>query len=291
MAEQQVRVTAGISRSRAPRRHDVVRWAADEAAARGLPLHLVHAQEWPRGAPAHADQGHPAHPWAEHFRASGEAALQEALSTAQARQPDLAVTTELAAGRPVHVLRESAESAALMVIGSRHLTGLDEAFSGGGKGAALAGHLPCPLALIPQDTGATAVDAPVVVGVDGSVESQAAVALAFAEAAASGSTLVAVHVLKPRDAASPEFPQFSDLEMAEMTAGYRETYPDTALNLETLTGNPGIQLATAAREARCLVVGSRGRGGFRGMLLGSTGRDLIHRTSCPLLIAPAPHPR
>lgn len=70
-----------------------------------------------------------------------------------------------------------------------------------------------------------------------------------------------------------------------MTAGYAERYPEVAVRLVTLTGNPCQELATVAGKAQCLVVGSRGRGGFRGMLLGSTGRDLVHRTSCPLLIA------
>jgi nucleotide-binding universal stress UspA family protein len=50
-------------------------------------------------------------------------------------------------------------------------------------------------------------------------------------------------------------------------------------------------LASAARHARCLVVGSRGRGGFRGMLLGSTSRALVNHTHCPLVIAPAPRAR
>lgn len=103
----------------------------------------------------------------------------------------------------MHVLREAAESSDLLVLGGRRLTGLDEVFRGGGKGAALAGHLPCPLALVPEDPGDRAVDAPVVVGVDGSDASRAAVELAFAEAAAAGCSLAAVQVRKPRDAASP----------------------------------------------------------------------------------------
>ncbi|GAA1222053.1 hypothetical protein GCM10009665_10340 [Kitasatospora nipponensis] len=53
-----------------------------------------------------------------------------------------------------------------------------------------------------------------------------------------------------------------------------------------LTGHPAEMPATAARHAHCLVIGSRGLGGFRGMVLGSTGRALVHRTYCPLMVVP-----
>ena len=72
-----------------------------------------------------------------------------------------------------------------------------------------------------------------------------------------------------------------------LLAGHAERYPDTAVRYEILSGDPAPLLASAARHARCLVVGSRGRGGFRGMLLGSTSRDLVNRTACPLLVAPS----
>ncbi|MCL2734800.1 MAG: hypothetical protein FWE15_32905, partial [Actinomycetia bacterium] len=68
-------VVAGVSGAHPEVSAHVVDWAADEAAARGLPLRIVHAQDWPRGTSPDAGPGHPAHVWSKHFRAGGEALL------------------------------------------------------------------------------------------------------------------------------------------------------------------------------------------------------------------------
>ncbi|MEE4543773.1 universal stress protein [Streptomyces sp. V4-01] len=98
----------------------------------------------------------------------------------------------------------------------------------------------------------------------------------------------AVEVRRRRDAAWPEFLEDSALHLSDLLAGHRERYPDVAVRHEILSGEPAASLASAARYARCLVVGSRGRGGFRGTMLGSTSRSLVHRTYCPLLVTPSP---
>jgi nucleotide-binding universal stress UspA family protein len=281
-------VVAGLSRKRTPLSTLVVDWAVDEAAARGLPLVLLHAQEWPHGASPKSAPDHPAHTWSVHFRAGGEKLLDDARRAAEARRPGVQVTTALETGRAVHVLREAGEAAALVVVGTRRFGGLQDALSGGGKGHALVGHLPCPVALVPETPGNVPADAPVVVGVDGSPASLAAIDLAFAEAETAKAELVAAEVRRPRDATWPEFLEESALHLSELLAGHREQYPGVEVRHEILTGDPAAMLASAARYARCLVVGSRGRGGFRGMLLGSTSRSLVHRTYCPLLVAPAP---
>ncbi|WP_329128517.1 universal stress protein [Streptomyces sp. NBC_01476] len=309
MDEQRSSVVAGVSRTRTAVSERVVLWAADEAASRGLPLCLLHAQEWPRGAAPHVGPDHPSYAWSRHYLTTGRVLLEEERRAVLARYPALEVNTQLAAGRPVHVLREAGERAALLVVGARKLSGLQGSLSDGGKGEALLGHLPCPLALIPEAPGTTETvhapeaaqapgagvdtppDAPVVVGVDGSAASQAAVGLAFAEAAAAKAPLVAVRVCRPREAAWPDFPERAEPELSGELAGHREQYPDTEVRYEVLIGDPAHMLSSAARYARCLVVGTRGQGGFRGMLLGSTSRSLVHRTYCPLLVTPPPDGR
>lgn len=286
MTDTPMGVVVGVSTARAGQNGPVVEWAAQEATARGLALHIVHAQEWPRGTSPHTGPEHPAHAWSQHFRAAGEAVLDGARREALALQPGLTVTTGLAVGRPVSVLREASEQAALLVLGARRLTGIEGAFAGSGKGHALVGHLPCPVALVPGAPRNTA--GPVVVGVDGSPASTAAIDLAFAEADAAGAQLIAVAVRSPRDYAWAEYREDSNLLLAEQLAGHRRRYPDTEVRQEVLSGEPAMMLASASREARCLVVGSRGRGGFRGLLLGSTSRALVHHTDCPLLVAPRP---
>lgn len=291
MSDTRRSVVAGVSRTRPAVNEHVVRWAADEATARGLPLHVVHAQEWPRGAWPDTEPAHPAYTWSTHFRASGEALLDEARRVASARHPALTVTSELAVGRAVHLLRESGETAAMLVLGAHRFTVVESAFAGADKGHALIGHLPCPMALVPEPPGDAQVDGPVVVGVDGSPSSQAAVDLAFEEADAAKAPLVAVEVCRPRDAAWASFVADTPLYLSELLSGHRARYPDTEVRQEILTGQPALTLVAASCHARCLVVGTRGRGGFRGMLLGSTSRALVNHTHCTLIVTPAPQSR
>lgn len=278
---------AGVSRARPEVNEQVIRWAADEARSRGIPLHVVHAQEWPRSVPQDTEPGDPAHAWAVQFRASGRSLLDEAQKVAWARRPALTVTAELAAGRPVHVLREAGETAAMLVLGAHRYTMIESALAGSDKGHALIGHLPCTMALVPEPPHGAGTDGPVVVGVDGSPSSQAAIARAFEEADTAKAPLVAVEVCRPGDAAWPSYVSDTPPHLSELLAGHSARYPDIEVRQEVLTGQPALMLISASRHARCLVVGSRGRGGFRGMLLGSTSRALVNHTHCPLLVTPA----
>lgn len=286
MARTERSVVAGVSGAHPGVSTHVVRWAADEAVARGLPLRIVHAQDWPPGSSPDAGPDHPAHAWSKHFRANGEALLADARAAAVADRPALTVTTELAAGHALQVLREAADGAAVLVLGARRLTGVEGAFPGRGKGHALAGHLPCPVVLVPEPEPDVPEYAPLVVGVDGSPSAHVALDLAFEEAAAAKADLVAVEVRRRRDYTWAELPEDTALNLSETLAGYAERYPDVGVSRQVLSGDPAVVLATVARRARCLVVGSRGLGGFRGLLLGSTSRALIHHTDCPLVIAP-----
>lgn len=278
-------VVAGVTRAEASR--GAVRWAADEAAWRGLPLHLVHAQEWPPGTSPKAEPGHPAHLWSMHFRTTGEELLKDARYLTLKRHPGLEVTTALAEGRPVHVLREAAEHAFQLVVGERRLNESELFLSPTGKGESLVGHVPCLLTVVPQQPLGRHDDGPVVVGVDGSADSAHAVEVAFQEAARGGAGLLAVEVRRPREAGRPDFLEEGHYDVSQALAGWQEKYPDTAVDWEVLTGHPALMLATVSRNARCLVVGSRGRGGFRDMVLGSTSRSLVHRVHCPLLVVPS----
>ncbi|MEY9964149.1 nucleotide-binding universal stress UspA family protein [Streptacidiphilus sp. MAP12-16] len=278
-------VSVGVSRSEAS--DSALLWAADEAAWRGLTLLLIHAQEWPTGTSPRTEPDHPAHLWSTHFRATGERLLEEARARAVERHPGLVVTTKLAEGRTVRVLREAAEHASQLVLGVRRLTESDILFAAGGKGLSLVGHTPCPIALVPQQAAEYVTDGPVVVGVDGSAASERAVEMAFEEAVRGDVGLLAVEVRRPREAGLPDFLEEARLDVSQALAGWSEKYPDTDVQWEVLTGHPALMLATASRRARCLVVASRGLGGFRGMVLGSTSRGLVHRTHCPLLVVPA----
>jgi len=277
-------VVVGVDRGEAS--HWAVRWASDEAAWRGRPLLLLHAQEWPTGIPQESKPDHPAHRWAIGFRAAGDALLDTARMLAAERHPGLEISSRLVEGRPVRVLRDAADEAEQLVLGVRRLSEAHSALPTGSIGASLAGHLKCPLALVPEPVPDVSGGGPVVVGVDGSAASAAAIGFAFEEAALGQEDLQAVEVRRPRDADWPDLVEQTLVDLSESLAGWRERYPDVRVRHEVLTGDPARMLAIAATRARCLIVGSRGLGGFRGMLLGSTGRALVHRCTSPLVIVP-----
>ncbi|PWI44727.1 universal stress protein [Streptomyces sp. ICBB 8177] len=277
-------VVVGATRTRVSRR--AVMWAADEAARRQLPLRLVHAQEWPGNVPPTAGQEHPHHVWSRHFRAEGQTLLEMGRLAAEERHPGIEVDVLLAEGRAVRILRDQGDQAGLLVLGARHEPEIEGVFTFGGLGTSLVGHPPCPVALtfgMPLDDWETG---PVVVGVDGSAVSQDAVAYGYEEAALRETELVALEVRRPRTADYLRIADESQAELSEALAGWREKYPEVRVRQDVLYGSPALTLARAAQDAQLLVVGSRGRGGFRGMVVGSTSRTLAHRALCPLVVVP-----
>ena len=74
--------------------------------------------------------------------------------------------------------------------------------------------------------------------------------------------------------------------LAESTAGWRDKYPQVELRHEIIRGHPVQVLTQAAEYALALVVGSRGLGGFPGLLLGSVSQGALHHARCPLIVVP-----
>ncbi|MGD3110659.1 universal stress protein [Streptomyces sp. YGL11-2] len=277
-------VMVGVSHS--PTAASAVAWAADAAARRGRELCLVHAQEWPAGAAPKDRHDAPDQAWASHFRASGRDLLQNCEDAAAEQVPGLRITTRLEDGHPAAVLREAAEDAVLLVVGTHQVSGPGEAVTFTTVGRSLVGHPPCPVVLVVGDTSCYDPLGPVMVGVDGSPASAPAVAFAFDEAALSEADLLAVQVRRPRRGDWPDAVQESFIDVSEALAGWREKYPQVVVREKVVMGQPAVQLAEEAAAARCLVVGSRGLGGFRGMVLGSTSRTLAHFAPGPLAVVP-----
>ncbi|HEY7814134.1 MAG TPA: universal stress protein, partial [Nakamurella sp.] len=130
---------------------------------------------------------------------------------------------------------------------------------------------------------------------DGSSASTAALGVAFWEASLAGAELVAVHtwndvVLTGRafaavGAASVDMlARNADRLLEDCLAEHRVNYPDVTVRPVVLADRPAARLVELAASARLLVVGSHGRGGFAGMVLGSVSRNLIHHAPCPLLV-------
>jgi nucleotide-binding universal stress UspA family protein len=271
----------------------------------------VHAGAWEaraRHAPMVLAHGYPADPytwygWAPMYvgpaydpRAASQAMVDETANEVRDTYPDLKVTTELRPGTGAHALIAASEGAALVVVGSRGRGGF-AGLSIGSVAAALAAE---PGPLVDLTDQAAVLPRPVLVGVDGSSTSDDAIEFAFEEASLRRVPLVALYVwwLLPSHNLGPDLPGRYDLDdardesrrlLAEMMAGWTSKFPDVPLELRAVQGmNPSHELVEASRESGLVVVGSRGRGGFTGLLLGSVGRDLVGHAFCPVAVV---HPR
>jgi nucleotide-binding universal stress UspA family protein len=271
-------------------------WAADEAARRHVPVRLVHAIKV--SAFAYTAGYTPPESFFAELDLDGRRYLAEAEAAVRRAHRDLEVTVDLQHANPPWALIEQSATARLVVLGSRGLGGVSGMLAGS-TAVALVAHGHCPVAVIRgrQPEEAPPTDGPVVVGVDGSPASEAAIALAFEEASLRRVDLVAAHTWTDYSSdvayarASLLIVDWSWMEneqaemLAERLAGWQEKYPDVTVRRVLARDRPVRHLLEQSSGAQLLVVGSRGRGGFTGMLLGSTSQALIHHAPCPLLVA------
>jgi nucleotide-binding universal stress UspA family protein len=132
----------------------------------------------------------------------------------------------------------------------------------------------------------------IVVGVDGSAESQRALAWALDEARRRRATLQVVHAWKiPQPdpylpvVLGPEvFETSARTVLREAVAGIEADPDGPAVETELVCDSPAHALLDAAKDADLLVVGSHGRGGFAGMLLGSVSQHVLHHATCPVVV-------
>ncbi|WP_405878025.1 universal stress protein [Streptomyces sp. NBC_01136] len=273
-----------------PSRQMALAWAADEAARRRLPLRPVHVE----GVPTRGYRGQEIPPsweeWNEALHKAGKQVLEEAADFVTARHPQVEVDTVLAEGDPVWVLREQSHDATAVVLGSRHLSRTQEVFGSASVALPVMAHAHCPVIVVPEPEHITQEPAYYVVGVDGSEHSAAAVDVAFEEAALRGAGLRALYVWEPGplrifDEYAPQ--QEARRLLSETVAGRHARYPEVDLRHELVVGHPVQVLTDASAHALGLVVGTRGHGGFTGMLLGSVSQGVLHHARCPVIAVPS----
>ncbi|MEV3913003.1 universal stress protein [Streptomyces canus] len=272
-----------------PSKRLALAWAVDEADRRGLPVRLVHAQGVPTGGYRTGEARPSWEEWNRTLHEAGAESLKEAVAFVESRWPTVEVSTVLAEGEPAWVLREEARNASLVVVGSWHLSTRRERFTSASVALPLSAHAPCPVVVVPEPEHITQEPAYFVVGVDGSPHAAAAVDMAFEEAALRGAVLRALYVWHPpllgvldEEAAVQECRRV----LSETVAGRTATHPEVELHHEVVLGHPVRVLTEASEHALGLVVGTRGHGGFTGMLLGSVSQGVLQHAHCPVITVP-----
>lgn len=216
---------------------------------------------------------------------------------------DVDIRVIAAEGRPVRVLLDAAKGADLLVVGSRGRGDVRSALLGS-VALHCVTHAPCPVVVV--HPGATTSQPPrVVVGVDGSAGSRAAVVAAIDEAARSGAELEVVVAYVPADhwtdMTSVIVPTVEQIradvrhraeEMIEgVLAGRADVGAVPAVRVHLFEGAAGEALVERARGAQLLVVGSHGRGAVRGLLLGSVALHCaMHAPGRVMVVHPQRHP-
>ncbi|WP_457030770.1 universal stress protein [Kitasatospora sp. P5_F3] len=263
-----------------------VTWAADEAARRGRPLRLIHAVP----PVTHDIRGYEEDRHHKALSALGDEALDKASVLARERHPQLEPATALAVGNPAQVLCRESRHAELVVLGSRRMSRFEELLSASSVAVPVSAQAHCPVVVVGEPEHVTQEPSYVVVGVDGSESSAAAVDVAFDFAARRGAALRAVWVWQSQLIAHLDehgAVQTLRRQLAETTAGRTAAFPDVHLTHEVIRGHPVEELAKASEHALAVVVGRRGRGGFAGMRLGSVPHGLLHRAHCPVITVPS----
>ncbi|WP_018253413.1 universal stress protein [Salinispora mooreana] len=263
-------------------------WALVEAARSGRSVHLAYVFEWLTMAGWTGPGGGPSVWPDDTARQQAEELVRQA--AADATSPELTVTGELYEGPPALVLQELSARAGLVVLGSRGLGGFAGLLVGSTAGS-VAAHAHCPVVVVRGGADHRERTGHVAAGVDGSEQSLLALGFAVEQAAARK---VALHVLRawrpPPGQRPPSAPdartdaRAARAELEESLTRWRRAFPDLQITVEVAEGNPAELLVTASRNAQLVVVGSRGRGGLAGMLLGSVSQQLLHHAHSPVAV-------
>jgi nucleotide-binding universal stress UspA family protein len=270
-----------------------LRWAARAARAWGARLVVAHAYRLPlvlTGATADPELFEP-----ELHRAS-RALLESDLESNAELLAGMDVDSVLLSGQGAgQALIGTAAEASLLVVGARGAGG----FLGlrlGSVSEHCARHATCSVVVVPerQVEGAGRI----VVGVDGSESAEAALLWAVEEARRSELLVSAVSVYEPYSSHHPFGADYMEVispgaerrlraeaeKTLERALSSVAAESDVKIDGLVLAGPPGRVLVEAARDADLLVVGSRGLGGFAGLLLGSVSHQCLHHSSCPVAV-------
>jgi nucleotide-binding universal stress UspA family protein len=262
-----------------------VRWAVPEARRRRATLRLTSALAWTDdrmvGWPGLSTD------YGDRLRAAAEHGLTAAAAAAAELDPDLPVERELVIAFAAGALVEQSQDAELLVVGGRGRGRINAALAGS-VAVGVAARAACPVVVVRGAQPEGDQPLPVVVGIDGTPLSEAAIAFAFEAASARRAPLVAVHTW-----AEPVIAELVDWQsaaveaeeaLAERLAGWGAKYPDVPVQRIVARTAATRALLDQSTRAQLVVVGSRGHGEISGLLLDSVSNALVHTAHCPVAI-------
>ncbi len=271
---------------------EALEFAVEEAALRGVGLEVVWA-------------------WSDHLPptdVSGEAidgvdigalAQVQLDGLVANRVPaDIDVTVRAVSDKPESALMDSARSAGLLVVGARGRGG----FLGlrlGSVSSKVTNRAPCPIAVVHPtiEEPGTDTEPRIVVGIDGSESARTALRWALSEARIREVPVIAVNgwmepamavsypgLVAPIEAMEKAAEKLVDAEL-EVAAQHA---PGVAIRAQPVCAGAALALIEESSGASLVVVGSRGRGGFIGRMLGSTAQQVLQHARCPAVVVPSP---
>ncbi|WJL94954.1 universal stress protein [Microbacterium sp. ET2] len=277
----QQKVVVGVTDAAVSRR--AVDWAVDRAAARGERLELISIID---GAVGVGGEGEVVD-WAQEWN---EDVLRDVAERVRAR--GVPVEIRLERGEPVERLIDASKDASLLVIGSDY-RGTESQPARGPHGIRITAGAHCPVAVVPDLdlTGRSGV----VVGVDGSEVSEAAIAFAAAEADRSGEALTAVSSWSPiaiplsvrsyPDGYLRNMQSLTEEALGISMAGISQQYPDVEVRrVVESRERPETVINRLASGARLTVIGSHGRSRLARFLLGSTSQQVLLRLATATVV-------
>ena len=260
-----------------------VAWAMHRAAVLQLPVILIHAVDdrWSYENYALIDT----------VRKYGTELLEKARARAVEAEPSVDLEAKLVSGSAGYVLRKQSRKASMVVVGA------GESWFGAAvtdRALQIAAVAHCPVAVIGRKAGDDGRRG-ILVGADGSEEATQAVAFAAAEADRDGQDLTILHAFGnplfrvPKGMPGSELAERAADEerviLSETAAGLAADYPDLVVHqVLAVDRNPAQALTEAAGNARLLVLGSRGKGAFKRLLMGSTAHAVLSQLPCPTII-------
>lgn len=288
-------VVVGIGNS--DRDAECLAWAGSSAQRSGSPLHILHAHDLSAELAAIDPVAGNAISLGPDGDIGNTGLLDETVAAARERWPDVPVTGSQPFVRPEQALIDASQNARLVVVGAARESVLQR-FGLGRPALAAAMHSQCPVVIVPQGSRADA-EGPVVVGIDGSTHSAAAAERAFWIAELRRAPLVAittwnVEVVDGMVVTTPGTDAWNSVEAKyravadKVVEPLRASHPEVDCTVEVVRSSAAKAIVERSADAGLIVMGTRGRGGFRGMLLGSVSQQVLETATCPMMLVHAP---